>query len=245
MGNVIGSNIANIALILGFAAVVRPIKVQAEIVKREAPVMIGATVLFWLLVLDGSLSRLDGIILTFGWVTHTFYSYWQARTNKQEFVEKEYDEALPEPTKSVWLEIGMLILGLGILLVGAQMLLNGAVTVAEQFGISQIVIGLTIVAVGTSLPELATSTAATLKNEPDVALGNAIGSNIVNIFCILGITALIQPINATEARTLDIGIMLGTALVGLLLMRTGFVLNRIEGGFLLFGYAVYIYTLLT
>ena len=244
LGNVIGSNISNIALILGIAALVRPLTVRAEIVRREVPVMIAASVLLWLLLLDGSLSQIDGFLLTACAVGYTFFNYRLAKTNKQEFVEEEYKEVFEQPKKPLWLDIAFAIAGLAILLVGANLLLNGAVTVAESFGISQIVIGLTIVAIGTSLPELATSVAAAIKGESDVALGNAIGSNTLNIFCVLGLTALIQPISAADVRTVDLAVMVGTALLGLFLLWRGFVLNRIEGAILVIGYIIYIYSLL-
>jgi cation:H+ antiporter len=244
LGNVIGSNISNIALILGVAALVRPLTVRAEIVRREVPIMIGASVLLWLLLLDGGLGRIDGLLLTACAVGSTFFNYRLAKTNKQEFVEEEYLEALKQPKKRLWLDITFAIVGLVTLLIGANLLLNGAVTVAESFGISQIVIGLTIVAIGTSLPELATSVAATIKGESDVALGNAIGSNTLNIFCVLGLTALIEPISAADVRTVDLAVMVGTALLGLFLLWRGFVLNRIEGAILVIGYIIYIYSLL-
>jgi cation:H+ antiporter len=244
LGNVIGSNISNIALILGIAAIVRPLRVRAEIVRREVPVMIGASLLLWFLLLDGALGRIEGLLLTACAAGYTFFNYHLAKTNKQEFVEDEFAEALEQPKKPLWLDIAFALGGLMTLLVGANFLLGGAVTVAESFGISQIVIGLTIIAVGTSLPELATSVAATIKNESDVALGNAIGSNTLNIFCILGLTALIQPISAADVRTVDLVVMVGTALLGLFLLWRGFVLNRLEGAVLVIGYIIYIYSLL-
>lgn len=244
LGNVIGSNISNIALILGIAAIVRPLTVRAEIVRREVPIMIGASVLLWILLLDGGLSRLEGFLLTACAIAYTVFNYSLAKSNKQEFVEEEYAEALEQPKKPVWLDITFAIVGLSLLLVGANLLLKGAVTVAESFGISQVVIGLTIVAIGTSLPELATSVVATIKGESDVALGNAIGSNTLNILCILGLTAIIQPISAVDIRTIDLAVMVGTALLGLFLLWRGFVLNRIEGTILVVGYIAYIFSLL-
>jgi cation:H+ antiporter len=244
IGNVVGSNISNIGLILGIAALVRPLTAGAEVIKREIPIMIAATVLLWLLILDGEIGRLDGLILTLSFVGYTFFNYWQARRNKQEFVDAEFDEAVPAPTRSIWFEIGMIIIGLAVLLGGAHLLLTGAVEIAELLGISQVVIGLTIVAIGTSLPELATSTVAAYKNEPDVALGNVIGSNVMNILAILGLTALILPISTADIRFFDMSVLLGSALLGLLLIWSGFVLNRIEGAILLIAYLAYIYSLL-
>jgi cation:H+ antiporter len=245
IGNVVGSNIGNIGLILGTAAMVRPLIAGAEVIRREIPIMIAATVLLWLLILDGEIGRVDGLILTLSCVAYTAFNYWQARRNKQKFVEEEFEEAMPMPTRSIWFEVGMLIVGLGVLLVGARLLLDGAVFIAEDLGISQVVIGLTIVAIGTSMPELATSVVAAYKNEPDVALGNVIGSNVMNILAILGLTALILPISTVDIRTFDMSVMLGSALLGLLLIWSGFVLNRIEGAILVIAYIIYIYSLLT
>jgi cation:H+ antiporter len=244
IGNVVGSNISNIGLILGIAAMVRPLTAGAEVIRREIPIMIGATILLWLLILDGEIGRIDGLILTLSCVAYTFFNYWQARKNKEEFVEAEFDEAVSMPTRSIWLEVVMLVVGLGVLLVGAHLLLTGAVSIAENLGISQVVIGLTIVAIGTSLPELATCVVAAYKNEPDVALGNVIGSNVMNILAILGLTALVLPISTVEIRTFDMSVMLGSALLGLLLIWSGFVLNRIEGAILVIAYIAYIYSLL-
>lgn len=244
IGNVVGSNISNIGLILGIAAMVRPLTASAQVIRREIPIMIAANVLLWLLILDGEIGRIDGLILTLSCVAYTFFNYWQARKNKERFVEAEFDEALPMPTRSICFEILMLIAGLGVLLVGARLLLDGAVSIAEDLGISQVVIGLTIVAIGTSLPELATSSVAAYKNEPDVALGNVIGSNVMNILAILGLTALVLPISTVDIRTFDMSVMLGSALLGLLLIWSGFVLNRIEGAILVLAYVAYIYSLL-
>ena len=244
LGNVIGSNIANVALILGIAAVIKPLKVRAEIVRREAPIMVVITGLLWLLLYDGQISRIDGVLLTTGAAAYTFLTYYLSKQKQTKVVEAEFEEAF-EPTKqAVWLDVVLIIVGLGMLILGANLLLEGAVTIAKYFGLSEVIIGLTIVAVGTSLPELATSALAARKGEADVALGNAIGSNVLNILAVLGVTALILPISVEGVRTLDLGVMFGSAILLNVLLGRNFVLDRIEGSVMIIGYFIYIYTLL-
>jgi cation:H+ antiporter len=244
LGNVVGSNISNIALILGAAAIVSPMTVRAEVIKREVPVMIAVTAFLWLLIYDGGLSRIDGAILTLGSIAYTFLTYRLSQKKEKKEVEKEFEEALEPFKKPLWLDIVFIVVGLALLVLGANVLLSGAVTIAKQFGISEVVIGLTIIAIGTSLPELATSVLAALKKESDIAFGNAIGSNVLNILAVLGLTALIQPISAVEIRALDMGAMLGSAILLFVLLGRNFRLDRIEGALLLIGYVIYIYTLL-
>lgn len=244
LGNVIGSNITNIALILGIAALIKPLTVKAEIVRRETPIMVVITGLLWLLLYDGELSRFDGAILTIGAVAYTFLTYYLSKQKQKKGVVEEFAEAFEQPKNSVWLDIIFIIIGLGLLLLGAHFLLSGAVEIAKYFGLSDVVIGLTIVAIGTSLPELATSALAARKGESDVALGNAIGSNVLNILAVLGVTALIQPISLEGVRTLDLGVMLGSAILLNVLLGRNFVLDRVEGALLIIGYLIYIYTLL-
>jgi cation:H+ antiporter len=244
MGNIIGSNITNIALILGIAAIINPLKVRAEIVRRETPVMVVVTGFLWLLLYDGELGRFDGAILTGGAVAYTFLTYYLSKQKQKKEVVEEFADAFETPKTSVWLDVVLIVIGLILLVLGANFLLDGAVTIAKYFGLSDVVIGLTIIAVGTSLPELATSSLAARKGESDVALGNAIGSNVLNILAVLGITALIQPISLEGVRTLDLGVMLGSAILLNVLLGRNFVLDRVEGSLLIIGYAVYIYTLL-
>jgi cation:H+ antiporter len=244
LGNIIGSNISNIALILGIAALIRPLAVKAEILRREMPVLVAASGLLWLFVYDGEMSRVEGGILVFGALVYTVLIYWLSRQKVKKEVLEEFEEAVETTGKNPLVDGVMLVGGLALLIVGANVLLNGSVTIAKGFGISDVVIGLTIVAIGTSLPELATSAVAAYKNEPDIAFGNAIGSSILNILAILGLTALIQPFAAEGVRMLDLGAMMIS--VGFLYVMMGrrFVLDRIEAAILLICYAAYIYTLL-
>ncbi|GIV61422.1 MAG: sodium:calcium antiporter [Rhodothermaceae bacterium] len=241
LGNVVGSNIANIALILGLSALIRPMNVQLQVIRREIPIMIGATLLLGQFLLNGHVGRLEGAMLVLGIIAYTGVTYRLAR---QETKETPFDEEMPAtPAQPVWVSLLLAILGLGGLLLGARLFVAGAVTLAETLGVSRAVIGLSVVAVGTSLPELATSVVAAIRREGDVAIGNVVGSNIFNILAILGVTALVQPIPALDLRPLDFGAMLLVSLIILPLMHSGFRLNRLEGGLLLIGYAAYLYTL--
>ena len=244
LGNVIGSNISNTCLILGVAALICPMEAQAQVVRRELPIMVAVTGILWLMISDGELGTIDGIILFAGSIIYTFVVYYLARRGDTKEIEEEFQEDIGEPTASKWLDILMLSGGLAILVFGAKILLDGAVGIAQIFQISEVVIGLTIIAIGTSLPELATSTVASLRNKSDLALGNAIGSNILNILCILGITAIISPISAAEIRLLDMAVILGVAILLWALLGIRFLLDRLEGGILLAIYVVYIYTLI-
>jgi cation:H+ antiporter len=244
LGNVIGSNISNIALILGIAAIIKPLHVKAEIVRRETPIMVVITGLLWLLLYDGELSRFDGAILTSGSVLYTFLTYYLSQQKQNKEVEAEFEEAFDKPERKVWLDVVFISAGLSLLIAGAYLLVEGAVSFAKYFGLSDVIIGLTIVAVGTSLPELATSALAAKKGEADVALGNAIGSNVLNILAVLGITALIAPISTEGVRVLDLAVMLGSAILLNVLLGRNFMLDRVEGSLLVIGYIVYVYSLI-
>lgn len=244
LGNVIGSNISNIALVLGVAALVKPMRVRSELVGREVPLMIGVTLLLCALLLDGGLSRVDGLVLVGGAVAYTVFSYVMATRGADRTVDAEFDDVLAEPARPVWLDAVLLVTGLAALLLGASLLLKGATFVATTFGVSQVVIGLTVVAIGTSLPELATSVTAALRGEADVAFGNVVGSNVFNILAVLGVAALIRPFEVQGLRPLDLAVFVGSAVLLLPLLWRGSVLNRWEGGALLAGYAAYMYSLL-
>lgn len=243
LGNVVGSNIANIALVLGLTAIIRPVRVRSELIGREMPVLIAVTGLLCVMLLDGRLSRAEAIVCVTGAVAYMAFSYSAARRGESVAVLTEFEGALSMKRHSAWLDWGMVIAGLVGLVVGAAMLLRGATAIAADLGVSQVVVGLTVVALGTSLPELATSITAALKDEADVAFGNVIGSNVLNLLAVLGTSAAIQPFTVEGLRTLDIMVLLGTTVLLLPLMWRGSVLNRWEGGFLLSGYAAYMYTL--
>lgn len=244
LGSVIGSNISNTCLILGIAALVYPMKAETQVVRREVPLMIVITGGLWLMIIDGELGRIDGIILFVGSFIYTFLIYYLARRNRDKAIHQTFAEEMGEPTSSTWIDILMLAGGLALLVLGANLLVNGAVTIAKIFNISEVVIGLTVIAIGTSLPEMATSVVASIRKEADLALGNAIGSNIVNILCVLGATAIVMPIDASEIRTFDMAVLLGTAMLLWALLGIRFLLDRLEGALLLAIYLIYIYTLI-
>lgn len=244
LGNVVGSNITNIALVLGIAALVRPMHVRSELVKRELPLMIGVTLALCAMLLDGRLSRPEGAVLAVSAVAYGAFTYVVAKRGESRRIDAEFDEALAEPPHAARRDVGLVAGGIVALLAGAHLLLSGAVTVASGLGISQVAIGLTVVAVGTSLPELATSAAAARRKEADVAFGNVVGSNVFNILAVLGATALIHPFTVEGLRALDVGVMIATAVLLWPLLWRGSILSRWEGLALVAGYAVYMTTLL-
>jgi cation:H+ antiporter len=244
LGNVIGSNICNVALILGVAAIARPLHVRSALLQRETPVMIAVTLVLAAMLHDGVLGRVEGAILAAGAVLYTVLTYRAARRDRDAEVAGEYAQELPAPQASTARSVAFVVGGFAGLLIGANVLVGGAVVIAHALGMSQVVIGLTVIAIGTSLPELATSVVAALRNDADVAFGNVLGSNILNILLILGVVAMVQPVSAAGLRTLDLGVLVGSAIVLYPLMWRGRILNRWEGGLLLAGYAVYVVSML-
>jgi cation:H+ antiporter len=243
LGNVVGSNIANIALILGTAALIRPLDVHANVIRKEIPIMIAFTILMILLLLDGEVEFIDGLIFVVTIISYTIINITLARKEKNAEVENKFKDGLKSKI-SVPLSIIMIVAGLGLLILGANLFVNGAISIAKSIGVSDAIIGLTIVAIGTSLPELITSIVAAYKNESDIAVGNVVGSNIFNILGILGITALIITVNAEGINFIDYGVMFFASLILLPLSKTGFKISRLEGAFLVAGFIAYIYYLL-
>lgn len=244
LGNVIGSNIVNIGLILGLSALIRPIRIHVQIIRREVPLMIVASLgLVLILFGAGEVNRWAGLVLFLGSVAYVANTYLTARQTIPATVEQEYVEGIPGQSRVIWLDVAMIILGLALLIAGARMLVDGATALAQQLGVSQTIIGLSVVALGTSLPELATSIVAALKREGDLVVGNIIGSNILNILCIVGIAAAIQPIATSSLRWLDLGAMMLFAIILFPFIALDFVLDRWEGAVLVIGYALYIFSL--
>lgn len=243
LGNVVGSNIANIALILGVAALIRPLDVHAKVIMREIPIMIGISVLLLLLLMDGELGFFDGLVFVFGLITYLIVNVMMARKEKNTEVDSEFTEGLKSKL-GIPISIILMIAGLGLLIFGANLFVQSAVAIAKKFNVSDAIIGLTIVAIGTSLPELITSIVAAYKKEADIAIGNVVGSNVFNILGILGITALIIPISSVGISYIDLGVMIFTAIILFPLSRSGFSISRFEGAILLIGYFGYVYYLL-
>ena len=232
VGNVVGSNIFNIAVILGLAALIKPIAVNATAMRRDAPVMLGVTLLGILVLLDSTIQRWEGVVLLVSSMVYTWWVVRHARRNSEPSEEIK-------PMK-LWAAIGLVIAGLGVLALGSQLLVENAVFMARSWGVSEAVIGLTIIAAGTSMPELATSVVGALRGHSDISLGNVIGSNIFNILFVLGLASIIHPIHAAGLTWTDQGAMLLSAIVLLPFMWSGRQIGRLEGLVLLAGYGVYL-----
>ena len=247
IGNVVGSNIANILLVLGSAAAIGgSLFVAQRIVRLDVPIMIGASLLVFVFVLNESLGRIEGFILLALLAAYLVWTVIAATRGSAPDIVTEYDEALdPESLAkaSVASDIGFLILGLVLLVFGSQALVNSASDIAGELGVSDLVIGLTVVAIGTSLPEVATSVLAAIRGQRDLAVGNAIGSNLFNLLAVLGVTAVVSPNAipvAASAVQVDIPVMIAVAVACLPIFANGYVLNRWEGIIFLLAYAGYL-----
>lgn len=234
LGNVIGSNVCNVALILGFCALLRPLTAHRKIVSRETPILIGVSVLAMLLLLDRHLGRIDGIVML---MLLAVYSWYIIRAARRDATTEPSDS--PPRRYSLGLSLLFTLGGLALLIVGAEGFVDGAVTLARSWGWSELLIGLTVIAVGTSMPEFALSTVATLRHESDVALGNVVGSCLFNLLGILGVVGVIHPTAVPELNPLDLVVMVATTLALLPLLWGDRRITRWEGGVLLVCYAVY------
>jgi cation:H+ antiporter len=243
LGNVIGSNICNIGLIVGITALIKPINVSLQIVRKDIIIMCGVTILPILMLIDGQIGRVEGVILILLLFVYLWYNIFIVSKQGNTEADTEID-SIVKKSKPMWMNIAFIVGGLALLIVGANLFVEHAVEIARFFSVSESVIGLTIVAIGTSLPELATSVVASIKGESDISLGNIVGSNIFNILAILGIASVINPINFGNITYIDLSIMLMFAVILLPLARTGFIIDRKEGLILLLLYVGYIYILL-
>ncbi len=238
VGNVVGSNIFNVAFILGVAALVRPAAAHAQVVRVDVPIVIASSALLVALLADGRLGAIEGTVLLAGAGAYTGYTLWAAR-REAPAIQAEAGEAMPDASGPLWRDAAYVAGGLVLLVAGARMLVTGAVSIAEAAGLSEAVIGLTILAAGTSLPELATSVVAALRGQSDIAIGNVVGSNIFNVLGILGVTAIVSPLDPGGIGPVDLGVMMALAVALLPLLRTGFRLDRVEGALLLLAYVGY------
>jgi cation:H+ antiporter len=244
IGNVVGSNISNTLLILGVCALITPLTVTPLALRRDAVTVVAASLLFLVLVGGSTLVRVDAAIFLVALAAYLGWAYWSERFHavpSGELHQAEAEELSTVPKSVLWTVITVL-LGLLLLVVGSQVLLTGAIGIAAYFGVPEAVVGLTLVAVGTSLPELSISVIAAIRRHADVAVGNILGSNIFNLLGILGVSALLQPL-PIHPRILhfDQWVMLGTSLLLLLFLYTGRRLSRAEGGVLLVGYGIYVW----
>ncbi|MGB3309820.1 MAG: calcium/sodium antiporter [Nodosilinea sp.] len=243
LGNVIGSNIFNVLVILGLSSLVAPLPVAQQLIRLDVPIMVGISGLLLLFSLDRVLQPSDGIILLLGSVVYTLFLVYQSRKETNAEVQSEYDREYGAASvgRMAWI-VNLAYMGLGLvtLVGGSRLFVSGAVSIAESLGVSQLVIGLTIVAAGTSLPELATSAVATIRGERDIAVGNVVGSNIFNILTVLGIASISSgsgiPI-PNAVLNFDLPVMVAVAVACLPIFLTGNVISRWEGG-LFSGYYV-------
>jgi len=249
LGNVVGSNMFNVLVILGLSALITPLVVHQQVIRQEVPVMIGASLLLWALALDGGISRWEGVLLAGLVVGYTVLLIRQSRRETravQADVEVAYEDAFNGPPKewdAHWgVQVLLMLAGLVLLVLGAHWLVEAAVGFARALGVSELVIGLTVVAAGTSLPEVATSVMAALRGERDIAVGNVVGSNIFNILAVLGLSASLAPTDLPVAPSMlafDIPVMVAVAVACLPVFFTGNLIARWEGALFLGLYATY------
>lgn len=243
IGNVVGSNSFNIAVILGITALVCPIPVHRQVIKIDAPIALAVAFLLALLLLDHTLGRIEGVLLLSGIIAYTWMNVILARKQEPVTIPEQNDASVDSPSRHWVMDIAFILGGLAILIFGSRLLVEHAVALAKGFGISEAVIGLTIVAAGTSMPELATSVVAAVRKQPDIAIGNIVGSNVFNILGILGVASVISPIHAPGVATLDYAVMILFTVLLIPLLYTGRMLHRVEGVFLLSLYFVYLFLL--
>ena len=245
VGNVVGSNIFNVLLILGVSALITPLVVSSKLILLDVPLMVAASLLMMLLSWDGNIGRWDGLFLFGCLLAYTIWTVVQSRKEtaavKAEY-EKEFGAQEQEPSKNLVLEMVLLVVGLVLLGFGAQWLVDGSVRIAKLLGMSELMIGLTIVAAGTSLPEVAASVVASLRGERDIAVGNVVGSNLFNILCVMGLSGFISPLGvpvSASALGFDLPIMTAVAVACLPVFFTGRCIARWEGGLFLTYYVTY------
>jgi cation:H+ antiporter len=248
VGNVVGSNISNVLLILGAAAVIAPLSIRQRVVRLDVPVMIGFSVLALALAIDGKLDWWDGALLVTLGIAYTAYAVRLSRKEDRR-VREEYEEEFGtdrDESRHWYLYSLMVLVGLALLVTGSHWLVKGAVAMARYLGLSELVIGLTVVAVGTSMPELVTSVVAALRGERDLAVGNIIGSNIMNIVSVLGLTSIVSGTLAVPAAVLsfDFPVMIVAALACLPIFYSGYAIERWEGLLFVGYYGAYVTFLL-
>jgi len=245
VGNVVGSNIFNILVVLGLSALIIPLVVNQQLIRFDLPVMIFLSFLLYGVSYDGVISRTDGIVLFALALAYVGFLVWQSKKERNSSVlneyEAEYGKVAGDPQ---WMKnLTLIVLGMGGLVLGSKWLVDGAVSIAELFGVSELIIGLTIVSVGTSLPEVATSVVAAFKGERDIAVGNVVGSNIFNIVTVLGISSIVAPKGIyvpDAALAFDIPVMIAVALSALPIFFFGYRIGRPGGMFFLAFYGAYI-----
>lgn len=244
VGNVVGSNIFNVLFILGISALITPLVVNQQLIRLDVPLMIGVSGLVWFFARDGTLHRVEGSSLVAGILLYTGFLIRKSRDESREIQDEYRDEfgAHPPSGGALPVNAAFVLLGLALLVLGSRWLVSGATTLAAWFGVSQLIIGLTIVAAGTSLPEVATSILASVRGERDIAVGNVVGSNIFNLLTVLGVASAVAPGGITvpeQVLAFDIPVMAVAAVACLPIFLTGHLIARWEGGIFLLYYAAY------
>ena len=247
LGNIVGSNICNILLILGFSSLIRPLRVHRQIIRKELPILLMVSFALIVMLINKEVASWEGFILCVGIVIYILFSFKGANNSGEFKVEgessSEIDTLSSQGNNGIVL-IALLLVGLTLLVLGAFFFEKGGIGLAKAFGVSEAVIGLTLLAFGTSLPELATSIVACMKNEGDIIVGNAVGSSIFNVLAILGITALFKPLSVNDINLIDYSIMIGAVIFCWLFIYKKMELNRIKGVVFLGFYAAYITSIL-
>ena len=243
LGNVIGSNILNIAIILGLSALIQPLKVDSHLVKADVPLLVGASFLLIVLLEDFHISRMEGALLLLCIVFYVTGNIMTVKRTSPTEDEIEGMEIPEDPSKNLLRDIGFLVLGLIALAFGSEFLVSGAIDLARILGLSEALIGLTIVSIGTGTPELATALMAAYRKTADIAIGNAVGSNLFNIMFVVGLAGLVAPMDATGINSSDLYVMFGLTILLLPTVWTGMVLDRKEGFLFVAIYVAYIYYL--
>lgn len=245
VGNVVGSNIANVLLILGLSALVAPLVVHQQLVRLDVPIMLAASLLFFILAADGDLSLWDSILLAGSVVAYVIFLVREGRRDKSAVVAAGQETELAQESQGSPPLVNVLLAVVGVvaLVGGSRLLVDGAVGIATALGVSELVIGLTVLAIGTSLPELATSVIAAFRGERDIAVGNVVGSNIFNLLCVLGFTGIAaggQVSVSADALRVDIPVMLGVALICVPVFRSGYCITRFNGAVFVVAYVLYL-----
>ncbi|WP_456088689.1 calcium/sodium antiporter [Parabacteroides sp.] len=239
IGNIVGSNIFNIGIILGISATICPLQVKKQLLRIDIPILLAATTLLTILFWNGTLSRLEGLLFLGGIIIYTLFSLFYSRKHGE-----GPNLELEEQPKHWAIDMLAIIGGLVVLVFASRLLVNNAVSIAKELGLSEAVIGLTIVAAGTSMPELATSIVAAFKRKTDIAIGNIVGSNLFNILAIAGSCSLIHPIEAKNINDIDLLVMLAISALLLPLVKSGHKISRAEGFALIVLYVIYMFWLL-
>ncbi|MCB0720173.1 MAG: calcium/sodium antiporter [Bacteroidetes bacterium] len=243
LGNVIGSNIANIALILGVSALVFPMNVSKRMLFREYPILVAIMFGFYYLASDGMITKSDGIMLVLALVVFLIYIVLDSRKTNKASVDTE--SVASEALLPTWKKVLFLVGGIALLSGGARLMVLSAIDIAEFLGVSSAIVGLTVVAIGTSLPELAASVMCAMREEVDLSFGNVLGSNILNVLFVIGLIALIRPLQVdTESIEIHMPIMLAFTVALLPIARTQYQITRVEGGLLVAGFIGYLYYLI-